>query len=275
MGLSSTFRTFDQDIYPRLQLPAIDPLVWSFALRGKVRHPLILSYADLQALPREEVSCAAPCAGDVFTAAAVEVGSWSGVPLRTLIEEVEIQPDARYAIIHNATGYSTSLSLARLQTGLLALEQDGAPLTGAQGFPARLIVPGLYGYKMPRWVTRIEFTESRAGFWESRGWNEDGVAPTTAAIVRPYHRSIVSKNITLEGFAFSAEYPVLAVEVSVDYADWMPVEFEAAAPAQLVPWHIHWTPPAPGDYGIRARAAHGITSAQTNAVHSIVVHVRE
>ena len=288
MSLPTLSRMYGQDVYPRLSQPILDPLVWSFALHGKTRHPLILSYSDIQALGREEVTCSPLCAGDLFNAAAVESATWSGVPIRRLVDSVDIQPEARYVVIHNTNGYSTSLSLERFMNGILALEQDGEVLSPAQGFPARLIIPGLYSYKMPRWVTRIEFTDVRQGFWEERGWEDDGLAPTIAATTFPYHRGTISNSVVFEGFAFSADYPVSGVEISIDHADWMPTEFVSAAPAQLVSWQIPWTPPAPGDYGIRVRAknASGFVQETTSpqfsvfpvllrSLHSIVVHVSE
>jgi hypothetical protein len=172
--------------------------------------------------------------------------------------------------------------------GILVLEQDGLALSPEQGHPARLIVPGLFGYKMPRWVTRIELTDIPRGFWEARGWNGDGVVPAVAAISRPYSRARVQGTVILEGFAYGGEERLTAVEVSVDNADWMPVEFTPARPVSLERWQTVWRPRAPGDYYVRVRAVdesgrfhtksavrESIFPSKHESLHGIIIHVTE
>lgn len=261
-----------QDIYPRLHQPVLDPLHWALTIGGRVRHPLILSYGDLKQFSATEVRCAVPCAGNLYDESLVEQALWRGVPISALLADLKVDAEVTHAVLHSASGYSTSLSLGWLRRGILALEQDGSTLQPEQGFPARLIVPGLYGYKMPRWITGIDLTDSPTGFWEARGWRGDAVVPAFAAIIRPYQRAQLRGDVVLEGFAFSGEAPIEAVEVSVDDADWVPVKV-AAAPYQLARWHAVWTPPAPGEYQVKVRAAN-MDSVQADA-HSIVVQVTE
>lgn len=288
MNVSTASRMLKQDIYPRLSEPIVNPLVWSFAISGGVTHPLILSYADIQSFPQSDVTCAILAAGNPFDASQIEAAVWRGIPMRLLLDQVEANANVQVAVVHTANGYSTSIELAHLSQGILALEQDGARLLPQQGFPARLIVPGLYSDKQPRWVTRIEFVDQPTGFWESRGKRYDGIAPTIAAITRPHHHATSNSTVSLEGFAYSVEYPVTNIEVSIDDADWMPVSFTAAPAAQLVRWQVDWTPPAAGDYLIRVRASdasgfiqreisqHGsVFPSQTSALQRIVVHIRE
>jgi DMSO/TMAO reductase YedYZ molybdopterin-dependent catalytic subunit len=228
----------------------------------------------LQQYSRLDVTCAVPCAGCLFDESLIEQGRWSGIPLAALLEDVTIDAETSHAVLHGANGYSTSLSLAWLRRAVLALEQDGRRLGAEQGFPARLIVPGLYGYKMPRWLTRIELTNSPIGFWEERGWSGDGAVPTFAAITFPHQRADVGQRVTLAGVAFSGQGEIASVELSVDDADWMPVDFSAAPSAQLVRWQTTWSAPSPGEYHIRARAMDESSGAR-NILHGIVVQVAE
>ena len=276
-----------QDIYPRLRNPQCDCSTWSFSIGGSVQHPLILSYSDLLQMPMVEVTCALLCAGNPYDELAVEQAVWRGVAMATLLQSVTRQPDALFAVIHNAAGYTTSLSLDWLNRGVLAIEQDGNPLTPEQGYPARLIVPGLYGYKSPRWVERIELTDTPSGFWESRGWDGDGIAPTIAAISAGGVRRATDDVVTIAGFAYSGTARVSAIEVSIDHSDWMPVDFVPAPPAHLVRWQAEWTPPLAGEYSVRVRAAdasgyvqqdsavQSLFQSAQDALHNIIVHVME
>lgn len=276
---------FKPDIYPRLLEPTIDPQHWAFSLGGTVRHPLILAYADMDAFPRSEVTCAALAAGAPFDESQIEFATWRGVALRSLLDEVEISASARYAILHTSTGYSASLALPLLENALLAFEQDGKPLTPSQGFPARLVVPGAYRDKMPRWITRIEFAESRRGFWEKRGWGNEDTPAATAAFTAPGYRAIVPREIELHGFAFSPLDDTLSIEISVDHADWVPVAVVPAPAAQIVRWSTPWSAPHAGSFLMRVRAVSARpaagSDAQTPALphaqtfHQLVIHVTE
>ena len=275
-----------QDIYPQLRNPQRDTSTWSFSIGGSVRHPFIIAYSDLLLMPMVEVTCAILCAGNPHDDSAIEQATWRGVALSSLLENVITQPAARYAIIHNASGYSTSLSLDGLSRGILALQQDGKSLSHKQGFPARLVMPGSYGYKSPRWVERIELSSLPQGFWEARGWDGDGVAPTIAAITHPFNHAHVRGAVELKGFAYSADQRITSVEVSVDYADWMPVDFTTSLSTELIRWQAIWTLPNPGEYSVRVRAVgdgeYVVTSAPPShlksgqvPLHSIVIHVTE
>lgn len=277
-----------QDIYPQLQQPRIDTSTWSFSIGGRVQHPVILSYSDLLQMPMVEITCAVLCAGSLFDESSIEQATWRGVTISALLEHEAIDSTACYAVLHNAAGYHTSLSMDWLMSGVLALEQDGKALSPEQGHPARLVVPGLYGYKSPRWVERIELSCTPQGFWESRGWEGDGTVPTVAAFTRPHSHSHVQGAVLFEGFAYSGDQRVAAIEVSVDYADWMPVDFAPAPPAALVRWQAVWTPPTLGDYYVRVRATDdsgyvqaptavrtSVFSSRRDTLHSIIVHVVE
>jgi DMSO/TMAO reductase YedYZ molybdopterin-dependent catalytic subunit len=103
--------------------------------------------------------------------------SWEGVPVAALLELAVPMPEARYVMVQGADGYTTNLSLSALQAPevLLAHTQDGKPLERAHGFPVRLVVPALYGWKSAKWVTEIKLmAEEQAGFWEMNGYHMRG-----------------------------------------------------------------------------------------------------
>lgn len=268
--------------YPQ-STPHINPAYWGFMLGGFVRVPLMLSYADVLTLPAVDITCTLSCAGNIPGARYFHSAAWRGVSLQTLLEMVELYPKAQHAHFFAADDYSTSISLERLRGAALAYSLNGEPLTHEQGAPVRLIVPGLNGYKMPKWIQRIELREEPLqGTWESLGWSVEGVQRTTSVITSPLHLATVNGAIALTGTAHAGERFITGIEVSVSHGAWMPVEFTPqATPHDVVQWSITWSPPATGQYRIKVRAtdSEGFTQAEgthdPSRVHAITVHVVE
>lgn len=250
-------------------IPPIHRDHWSFAIIGGVRHPLILSYDDLLSFPTETLRCAIACAGKSVDRPLLGEAVWRGVPLYSLLDQLDIASEMRFACIHAADGYTTVLPLDRLAKSYLVYEMDGQPLSPEYGYPARLIAPGLFGYKMLKWIERIELSDSSAGgFWESRGYSLEGDAATRVAILS-YDQS-ASGVITLTGVVYGGSSPVRAVWLSIDSGDRMPVPFVQDSLFALAHWHIDWTPPGAGDYHLRADAS----SASSSDQHTLVIRVR-
>lgn len=234
--------------------PIINSNFWSFSITGKVDHPAIWSLADLQALPCQSFSAAVICSGMSEQAYTPLEAEWVGVPLLLLLNEIIIDPSANFARIHAADGYRTVLSRNALDGGFLVHSMDGAPLPPEHGFPARIILPGRYGHKQPKWVERIEFSASAAGdTWELSGLSKDGILTAAARLLR---QTVDGSVLWLEGYAF-APYPIRDVWVSIDKGDWMPAQAEPpradVARTNLVNWRIHWVPPYSGKFSVRLR----------------------
>ncbi|MCZ2095065.1 MAG: molybdopterin-dependent oxidoreductase [Anaerolineae bacterium] len=244
---------------------SINPDYWSFAITGRVRRPLILSFDDLRQFPTETLRCAIACAG-MTSHRPLGEATWRGVSLRALLDSITIDDGARRPR-HAADRYTTVLTIEQLAGTLLVYEMDGAPLLPR--LPARLISPGLHGSHMPKWIERIELSDSSdGGFWEARGWSLDGTAGVKAAILS--HEPQANGSIALTGVAYGGIQPITTVEISVDGGGWMPVAFTPAEPFALTHWRAEWLPPGAGDYEIRARAA----SRSARAEHARVVRVR-
>jgi DMSO/TMAO reductase YedYZ molybdopterin-dependent catalytic subunit len=249
-------------------IPQVNPNYWSFAITGKVRHPLILSFSDLQQFPTETIHSALTCKPTKAEHPLIIEADWRGVPLSILLDQISIDSAAQYALIHAADRYTTILPLAALAQTLLAYERNGAPLTLEDGFPARLIAPGLHAYKMPKWIDRIELIESpEGGFWESYGWSLDGEAEVKAAIIS---HEITNGALQLSGVAYAGRRAITSVQISIDGSDWMPVPFTPAADFALTHWQIQWMPPGTGDYAVRVRAS----DATSHAEHTRIIKVR-
>ncbi|MEV0288035.1 MULTISPECIES: sulfite oxidase-like oxidoreductase [unclassified Kribbella] len=144
---------------------------WDFTIRGAVDKPVSWSWAEFQALPREEFTVDIHC---VTKWTKLEM-TWSGVSLDTFLDAVPTQ--APYALAYSDGGYTTNIPLADLQGGKAWVvdEYDGQPLDPEHGGPARLLVPHLYFWKSAKWIRGLELrTDDQPGFWEMFGYHNYG-----------------------------------------------------------------------------------------------------
>jgi len=150
--------------------PHFNPAKWDFRVIGLVEEPIRLSYEQFRALPQSKQVSDFHC---VTTWSRLD-NAWQGVRVADLMKLVKLKPEARYVIIHCDGGYTTNLALSDFlgDDVTLALRHDGRDLEPDHGFPLRLVVPKLYGWKSAKWVRTIEFSaEDRRGFWEVRGYH--------------------------------------------------------------------------------------------------------
>jgi DMSO/TMAO reductase YedYZ molybdopterin-dependent catalytic subunit len=155
-------------------IPRIDPAAYRLTIDGAVERPVAYTLADLRALPRVEQVSDFHC----VTGWSVDDVRWAGVRFRDLLAGAGIRPGARaLRLVSGEVPYDDTLTLSQAfaPDALLALKMDGAPLTEPHGFPVRVVMPRMYGYKNVKWVTRIEVQTSldHVGYWEQRGYDED------------------------------------------------------------------------------------------------------
>ena len=267
-------------------MPHVEAVYWSFMLGGLVDVPLCLSYNDLQAFPSTETECVIACAGNPPGGSLIGQGHWQGISMQHMLDEVTISPDAQYAHLFAADGYSTFIDLDQLRQSILVYGMNGDALPPEHGYPARLIVPGHYGYKMPKWIQRIMLADTPSdGLWEQRGWSQTGQIQTTAQITFPVDQSSLDGPVLLRGTAYAGDRAIMQVEISIDGGPWMPAPFTQPETGVLAQWAIEWTPHSQGEHHIAVRALDesGFVQAATTAsspltngssgLHTIVVHV--
>ena len=142
-------------------------------VEGFVENRLALTWEDFLALPQTEIVCDIHC-----------VTQWSrydnrftGVRVRDLLAEARVKAEGRFVSMTSYDGYTTNVPMAEfdVEDALLAHSWEGEPLTRQHGGPVRLILPKLYLWKSPKWLTRIEILrDDRPGFWEVRGYHNHG-----------------------------------------------------------------------------------------------------
>lgn len=164
---------FVTDKFPVLSYgptPRFDPVKWDFRVGGEVEEPLRFTYEQFRALPQSRQVSDFHC----VTSWSRLDNAWEGVKVRDLMKLVKLKPTARFVIVHCDGGYATNLPLDEFigDDVMLAHRHDGRELEPDHGFPLRLVVPKLYGWKSAKWVRAIEFlAEDRRGFWEVRGYH--------------------------------------------------------------------------------------------------------
>jgi DMSO/TMAO reductase YedYZ molybdopterin-dependent catalytic subunit len=156
--------------------PRVAPEAWELRISGLVEREVLLSWRDLQALPRTEVTADFHC----VTRFSTLDNRWGGIATRTLLSAaagVTVEPEAAFVLVHCYGGYTTNLPLEDFlsERALLADRWNGEPLPADHGGPARLVVPHLYAWKSAKWVQGFElFAEDRRGFWEENGYHTYG-----------------------------------------------------------------------------------------------------
>ena len=157
-------------------VPPFDPQTWRLRLFGLVHEERRYTYAEITSgtlFPRITVPADFHC---VTTWSKLD-STWEGIKFTDLLAQVRVQSGARYVMAHCAYGYTTNIPLTDLKRDdvLLAWGHNGADLSPEHGYPLRLLVPHLYGWKSAKWLHGLEFmAEDAAGFWEQRGYHMYG-----------------------------------------------------------------------------------------------------
>jgi len=252
--------------------PAVDPEKWSLTIDGLVDHPLRFSYDEIRRLQPYETPFTLECISNSVGGGLIGNAVWRGTLLRPVLDGAGIKPQAKYAALYSAEGYSTGHTLERIlrPANFLAWEMNGEPLPRQHGFPLRVILPGKYGMKMPKWLTRIEFVDhDYLGFWEWQGWSNSCDRQLQSVIDDPRDRAVVKgTNFVISGWAVANEAGVTKVEISTDgRRTWndAPI-FSNPMPSQVWAfWKYVWINPPKGTHTIEVRATDGNGRLQTSS----------
>lgn len=257
--------------------PDVDRARWRLEIAGLVENPRTYTFEELAGLEASTQETTLMCISNWVGGGLMSNAIWQGVPLRDLITTA-IPKDAVVEVLFRAVdGYTDTVSFEKAMdpTTLLAFAMNGQPLPRDHGYPVRVIVPGMYGEKNVKWVTRIELVDHDAkGFYEQQGWGPDFRVPIRSRFDFPYYdqtMKIVSP-ITLKGIAFGGDRGVSKVEVSVDgEGEWR--EARIHYPGTHITWALwqyEWSPPAPGEYKLVVRATDGKGELQSAVDRSTV-----
>jgi DMSO/TMAO reductase YedYZ molybdopterin-dependent catalytic subunit len=248
--------------------PNLDVTQWRLTVGGLVENPSTLTYENLQILPAVEEYATLKCIGDPVDGKAMGNALWKGVRLRDLIDHAGgAKPGATEIILRAADSYSDSFPLKKaLEKGtILAYRMNGVPLPKGHGYPARMIVPGIYGMKNVKWLTGLELADyDYKGYWERRGWSDVARYRTISRIDLPKVTLASGKPAFIAGVAFAGDRGIRKVEVSLDNGSiWQKALVKPAlSPYSWVLWAYPWADPKPGNYMVTARATDGTGALQ-------------
>jgi DMSO/TMAO reductase YedYZ molybdopterin-dependent catalytic subunit len=278
----------------------IDPRVklslWHLEVNGLVENPRTYRFEDLKAFDPIEQETTLMCISNGLDAGLMSNALWKGIPMRDLLDPAAPLSNAAKVRLYGVDNYTDTFPLEKAMdpTTLIAYEMNGQPLPHKHGYPARVIVPGYFGEKNVKWLTRIEVTTNEAkGFYETQGWGPDFIIPTRSRIDLPDHNSQFSLSklnepIEVKGVAFGGDRGISRVELSFDDGKtWDEADiYYAGGDLAWSLWSAHgdWMPEQPGNYTIVVRATDGEGDVQeweedrgpfsgVTGFHKIVVHI--
>jgi len=237
-------------------------------IEGLVEKPLSLTHDEVRALPAVEGMRTLECIGNPVGGNQIGNAIWKGFYLEELLKQAGVQEKAVRAQLAAADGYWTSVDREWItQPGvLMAYEMNGEPLPPKHGYPLRILMPGLYGQKNPKWITGIRFTDQIVqGYWEGRGWSDVASVQTNSQIWEPRRRGVelVSGEIVVHGIAYAAPREIVRVELGINDEEWLIAELtHGPSPLVWTQWRVVWQA-TPGDYrlSVRATDSAGFTQA--------------
>jgi len=271
-GLSS-FVTPNDSFYrvdTALLLPQVDPSTWQLRIHGMVQREVTITFAELLRRPLIEAYVTLTCVSDPVGGPYVGNAKWLGARLADLIRQARPRAGASQLLCTSVDGFTSGTPLQVVLDGrdaLLTVAMNGTALPVEHGFPARMVIPGLYGYvSATKWVTDIEVTTfaDATAYWATRGWSQQAPIKTESRIDVPAIGSTLRPGPTqVAGVAWAQHKGVAAVEVRVDRGPWH--EARLAAVPDIDTWRqwvFQW-PATPGRHVIEARATDKTGYTQT------------
>lgn len=270
--------------------PSVNVRNWLLEVGGLVHRPFVIDYDQLtRGGPTFTEYVTLTCISNEVGGRLAGNARWRGVRVRDLLQAAGVREGAVDLVMEAYDAYTDSIPIEKAMhpDTLLVWEMNGAPLTREHGFPARMIVPGIYGMKNVKWIRKLTVVDyDYKGFWQQRGWSDPAPVKTWSRIDAPRAgRLRASGEVVIAGLAYAGDRGVQAVEVSTDGgATWRPAAMkEPLGPYAWRLWAVRWTPER-GSHRLVVRATDGTGAVQpgqrTNVLpdgaeghHTVVVNV--
>jgi DMSO/TMAO reductase YedYZ molybdopterin-dependent catalytic subunit len=252
-----------------LLVPTVDTSNWSLRIHGLVDRETTLTWEELIGLPTFEQYVTIACVSNEVGGSLVGNAKWTGVRLREVLELAGVQSSATQLVGRSVDGFTAGMPTAWVmdpaREPMIALKMNDEPLPPRHGYPARLIVPGLYGYvSATKWLKELELTtlESFDGYWVPLGWAKEAPILTQSRIDTPRGRAVAG-TVPVAGIAWAPDRGVAGVEVSVDGV-WAPARLSTPiSDTTWVQWVYDWAA-TPGRHVLQVRATDGDGVVQTD-----------
>ncbi|MDO9380976.1 MAG: molybdopterin-dependent oxidoreductase [Nocardioidaceae bacterium] len=271
----SRYLTRNRDFYridTALQVPDVPADTWSIRIHGMVDNELNLSFADVLDRRLVESRITLTCVSNQVGGPYVGNASWIGVPLQELLAEAGVQDGADAVKSTSADDMTIGTPLEAMtddRGSLLAIAMNGEPLPLEHGFPARLVVPGLFGYvSATKWVVDLEVTRFQdfEAYWTPRGYSEKAPIKFSSRIDVPKAFQTFPRDaVRVGGVAWAQTVGIQTVEVQVDDSDWSEVTLATQDNVNTWrQWSWEWQDATPGNHTLRVRATNGDGETQTS-----------
>jgi DMSO/TMAO reductase YedYZ molybdopterin-dependent catalytic subunit len=247
--------------------PHVDVDLWHLEVGGLVKNSATWGFDDLMGFQMKEQETTLMCISNGLDAGLISNAVWKGFPLRDVLDRAMPLAGAARVRFHGVDNYTDTIPLEKAlePTTLLAYEMNGVELPDRHGYPLRLIVPGYFGEKNVKWLTRVEVASANAkGFYETQGWGPDFITPTRSRIDVPESWSSFSLGkldgpIEVKGIAYGGNRGISRVEFSSDGGKtWRDTEiYYSGGNLAWSLWKTEWMPDTAGDYTLVARATDG------------------
>lgn len=255
-----------------LSVPRVDLQEWSLSVTGRVDRPYSLTYLDLLDMPMVERDVTLSCVSNQVGGDLVGNARWLGVPLTDVLDRAGVREDAEQLVGRSVDRFTVGFPVEAAYDGreaLVALGMNGEPLPLEHGFPARLVVAGLYGYvSATKWLSEIELTgwDEFDAYWIPRGWAKEAPIKTQSRIDTPLVRTVIEPGRRqVAGVAWAPNRGISRVEVRLgEDADWLEAELsEPLSDNCWRQWVVEWDAPA-GTHRLQVRATDGEGALQTD-----------
>jgi DMSO/TMAO reductase YedYZ molybdopterin-dependent catalytic subunit len=269
----STYITPNKDFYridTALEIPQVDVSGWKLSMVGMVDNPVSFTYDELAKMADFEATVTLQCVSNEVGGNLVGNATWQGVHLKTLLDRAKVQQGATQVVGHSVddftAGFPTAVGLDG-RTAMVAVAMNGEPLPAVHGFPARLVVAGLYGYvSATKWLDAIGLFrwEDFDGYWIPRGWSKEGPIKLAARIDVPRSGATIDPGQQpIAGVAWQPDVGISKVEVQVDDGPWLPARLgDATSDNTWVQWYVPWDATS-GKHRLRVRATNAKGELQT------------
>ncbi len=245
-----------------LLVPSLDIATWRLRIHGLVERETTLRWDQLLAMPQFEQYCTIACVSNEVGGHLVGNAKWTGVRLRDVLDLAIPATQASQLVGRSVDGWTAGMPMEWVmdpdREPMIAIQMNDEPLPRAHGYPARLIVPGLFGYvSATKWLTELELTtwESFDAYWVPLGWAKEGPILTQSRIDTP-RGNVTAGRIPVAGVAWAPDRGISRVEVGID-GEWR--DAELSAPISAATW-VQWLYPwdaAKGSHDISVRATDG------------------
>ncbi|MCX6397570.1 MAG: molybdopterin-dependent oxidoreductase [Propionibacteriales bacterium] len=254
----------------KLAVPIVDHNDWVLTVDGMVDKKLKISYNDLRDMAFEESDITLTCVSNEVGGRYVGGARWLGVPLKRILDQAGISPDADQLMSTDVEGFKIGTPMSALLDGrnaIIAIGMNGKVLPREHGFPARLVVPGLYGFvSATKWVTRLTATTyaKDTSYWTDRKWATDAPIKIASRIDTPKALTNIKPGMTaIGGVAWAQNNGIAKVEVRIDGGAWTEAELGPSGGNDYWrQWFLPWDAPA-GNHRLSVRAFGNDGSEQT------------